>query len=95
MTQGDLIYAREWAVTLVLYVVIYSALAFVLLRCGLVATIVAVFFADSGNAILLGWDWKTWYAPYGMASLLLLIAIAVWAFWRSLGSRELLGEEAS
>jgi hypothetical protein len=66
-----------------LYVVVYSALAFVLLRCGLVATIVAVFFANSGNTVLLGSDGTTWY-----------IAIAVWAFWRSLGGRELIGEEA-
>jgi hypothetical protein len=95
MTQGDVIYAKEWVLMTMLYVVVYSALAFVLLRCGLVATIVAVFFADSGNAILLGWDWKTWYAPYGMASLLLLTGIAVWAFWRALGSRELIGEEAA
>jgi ABC-type nickel/cobalt efflux system permease component RcnA len=77
-----------------LCVVVYSALAFVLLRCGLVATIVAVFFANSGNTVLLGSDWTTWYAPYGIASLLLLIAIAGWAFWRSLGGRELIGEEA-
>jgi tRNA A-37 threonylcarbamoyl transferase component Bud32 len=93
MTQGDVIHAKEWVLMTMLYVVVYSALAFVLLRCGLVATIVAVFFADSGNAVLLGWDWKTWYAPYGMASLLLLIGIAVWAFWRALGGRELIGEE--
>jgi serine/threonine-protein kinase len=95
MTQGDVVYAQQWVLMTLLYVVIYSALAFVLLRCGLVATIVAVFFADSGNSVLLGWDWKTWYAPHGIASLLLLIAIAVWAFWRALGDRELFGEEAT
>ena len=95
MTQGEVGRSKDWVVVMLLYVVVYSALAFVLLRCGLVATIVAVFFADSGNAVVLGWDWNTWYAPYGMASLLLLMAIAVWAFWRSLGGRELIGEEAS
>jgi hypothetical protein len=93
MTQGDLTYSAEWVTLTLLYVTVYSALAFVLLRCGLVASIVAVFFANSGNAVTLGWDWKTWYAPYGLASLLLLIAIAVWAFWRSLGDRELLGDK--
>jgi len=92
MGQGDVIYSQTWVLMTLLYVCIYSGLAFVLLRYGLVATIVAVFFADSGNAILLGRDWKTWYAPYGVASLLLLIGIAVWAFWRSLGDKDLLGE---
>jgi serine/threonine-protein kinase len=94
MVQGEVIYAENWALMTLLYLLVYSALAFVLLRCGLVATIAAVFFADSGNAVLLGWDWTTWYAPYGVASLLLLIGIAVWAFWRSLGDRELLAEES-
>jgi serine/threonine-protein kinase len=93
VVQGDVIYAQNWALMTLLYLVAYSALAFVLLRCGLVATIAAVFFADSGNAVLLGGDWRTWYAPYGIASLLLLIGVAVWAFWRSLGGRELIGEE--
>jgi serine/threonine-protein kinase len=95
MGQGDVIYAQNWALMTLLYVVIYSGLAFVLLRYGLLATIAAVFFGDAGNSILLGGDWNTWYAPYGIASLLLLIAIAVWAFWRSLGGRELIGEEES
>jgi predicted Ser/Thr protein kinase len=94
MAQGDVTSSREWVIMMLLYVAIYSALAFVLLRCGLVATIAAVFFADSGNAIVLGWDWKTWYAPYGIASLLLLSGIVVWAFYRSLGSRELIGDDA-
>src|ERR1019366_5973625 len=94
MDQGDVIYAENWALMTLLYVVIYSALAFVLLRYGLVATIATVFFGDGGNSILLGWDWNTWYAPYGIASLLLLIGIVVWAFWRSLGGRELIGDEA-
>jgi predicted Ser/Thr protein kinase len=93
MTQGEVARSADWVVMMLLYVVVYSALAFVLLRCGLVATIATVFFADCGNAVLLAWDWKTWYAPYGLASLLLLIGIAVWAFWRSLGNRELIGDE--
>ena len=76
-----------------LYILVYGALAFVLLRNGLVATISTLFFADSGNSVMLGADWNTWYAPAGMASLMLLIGIAVFAFWQSLGGRELLDGE--
>jgi serine/threonine-protein kinase len=94
VVEGEVIYAENWALMTLLYVVVYSALAFVLLRYGLVATIATVFFTNSGNAMLLGWDWNTWYTPYGIATLVLLIAIAAWAFWRSLGGRELIGEEA-
>ena len=45
------------------------------------------------SAIWLGADWKAWYAPAGIATILLMLTIALIAFWRSLGSRELLGGE--
>ena len=42
----------------------------------------AVFFIDSFNLISLGADWKTWYAPAGLATFFLLLGIAIFAFWR-------------
>jgi len=66
---------------------------FVLLRNGLVTTIAALFFIDSCNTVTLGTNWNTWYTPPGLASLLLLCGIATWAFYRALGTRELIGEE--
>jgi serine/threonine-protein kinase len=96
LMQGDVSYSQERVLMMALYIVVYGALAFVLLRNGLVATITTLFFADSGNTVMLGADWNTWYAPAGLASLLFLIGIAVFAFWRSLGGKDLLGgEEAS
>jgi hypothetical protein len=38
---------------------------------------------------------KTWYTPSGLASAALMLGIAVWSFWRSLGSRGLFGAEAA
>jgi hypothetical protein len=73
----------------------YSVLVFVLLRLGLVATMAAVFFIDSVNMITLGADWKTWYAPFGLATFALLLGIAIFAFWRSLGSHELFAPAAN
>jgi serine/threonine-protein kinase len=94
LMQGDVSYSEERLIMMALYIVVYGALAFVLLRSGLVATIATLFFADSGNSVILGTDWSTWYAPAGLASLLLLVGIAVYAFWLSLGGRDLLeGEE--
>jgi len=93
MVQGEVIYSTQWGLMTLLYAIVYSAVGFVLIRRGLLAAVALVFFADSGNAVLLGADWKTWYAPYGIASLVLLVSIAVWAFWRTLGGRDLIGEE--
>jgi serine/threonine-protein kinase len=94
LMQGDVSYSEERLIMMALYIVVYGALAFVLLRSGLVATIATLFFADSGNGVILGMNWNNWYTPAGLASLLLLVGIAVSAFWLSLGGRDLLeGEE--
>lgn len=94
MTEGEVIHSDEWQLLTLIYVVLYMVLIFVLLRLGLVAIISAIFFGNSYNALVLGGDWKAWYAPSGLATLLLIMSIALFAFWRSLGSRELLaGDE--
>ena len=93
LMQGDVTYSQDRLVMIALYIVVYGALAFVLLRSGLVATISTLFFADSGNSVMLGADWNTWYAPAGLASMLLLVGIAVIAFRQSLGTRDLLDGE--
>ena len=67
----------------------------VMLRFGLVANISAIFFINTIGAMELGLDWSTWYAPYGLATLLLLMSIVFAAFWRSLGSRSLFGNADS
>jgi len=95
VSNGGVFHSTNWKVTAIIYFGVYSALVFVLLRFGLVTTIAATFFLDSFNLIILGADWKTWYAPAGLASLLFLLSIAIFAFWRSLGSHELFGREAN
>jgi serine/threonine-protein kinase len=82
----------NWWVVALLFGVVITSLIFVLLRCGLVATIAAVFFINGTNGMALGTDWNAWYVPSSLATLILLIAIATFALWRSLGGRELLQE---
>ncbi len=84
--------AGGWA-GVALFVVVYGVLALLLMRIGLVATLSAIFFIDGFSGIWLGADWKVWYAPAGIATILLLLSIALIAFWKSLGSRELVGGE--
>ena len=85
VADSSLLTSPDWKIELAIYVGMYTALVFVLLRFGLVATIAAVFFLDTTNRITLGTDWKTWYAPSGVATLVLLLSVAVFAFWRSQG----------
>jgi len=81
--------------TVVTYCAVYAALIFVLLRLGLVAMISAVFFINGLSALALGADWNAWWAPSGIATLALLLTLALAAFARSLGSQGLFGAEAA
>jgi serine/threonine-protein kinase len=94
MTEGEVVRATNVLVMASLFISIYTVLAFVLTRIGLVATIAAVFFINAFNSIWLGADLKAWYAPSGIASLVFLLTIAGVTFWKSLGSRDLLGGDA-
>jgi hypothetical protein len=84
----------DWRIMLPIYFFLFTVLIFVLLRLGLVAAFAALFFVNTCGKIVVGSDWSTWYAPYGLATLALLLSIAIFAFWRSLGARELLGSAA-
>jgi predicted Ser/Thr protein kinase len=93
MSESDVVSSANWVVNTAIFVVVYAILIYVLLRCGLVAAIMTLFFVNSYNGLILGTDWKAWYAPSGFATLLLMAGIALFAFWRSLGTRDLIGSE--
>ena len=93
LLQGE-VRGPEWWVMGLLYLAATAALIFVLLRFGLVATIAAVFFINAANVMVLGTDLRAWYVPASVATLLLLVGVSVFAFWRSLGIRELIEGDA-
>jgi serine/threonine-protein kinase len=91
LTQPEAV-AGGWA-DLALYLAVYGFLAFLLMRVGLIATLAALVYINIFPSIWLGADWKAWYVPTGIATILLWLSVALLAFWKSLGSRDLLGEE--
>jgi serine/threonine-protein kinase len=93
LMQGE-VAGPEWWLIALLYGAAITALIFVLLRLGLVATIAAIFFVAAFDGMALGKDWSAWYVPASLATLLLLVGISVFAFWRSLGGRELIEGDA-
>ncbi|HEY2014342.1 MAG TPA: hypothetical protein VGH38_12620, partial [Bryobacteraceae bacterium] len=93
--EGAVVYSTNWKLTAAIYFVVYFALFLVMLRFGLVATISCIFFVNSFNSLVLGFDWSTWYAPYGLATLLMMLTIAFGSFWRSLGSRNIFSADAA
>ena len=85
--EGGVIGTPDSPVRLVIYFVVYLAVLLVVLRFGLVSAIAAVVFVNSFNPLVLGLDWSTWYAPYGLATMVAMLGIAVGAFWLSLGRK--------
>jgi len=93
MVQRD-VRGPEWWLIGLLYLAAVASLIYVLLRFGLVATIAAVFFINALNTMALGTDLSAWYIPDSIATLLFLLGIAIFAFWRSLGGRTLIEESS-
>ena len=91
--EGGIFSSPNWQVRAVMYVIVYFVIFAAMLRFGLLATIATVFFVNGISAIEVGFDWSTWYAPYGIAALVFLLALAAGAFWTSLGSRSLFADE--
>jgi serine/threonine-protein kinase len=92
---SDVSTSPDWPIRLVTYVVIYSVIIGVLLRFGLLVTMVSLFFLNTIGSVVLGTDWKTWYAATGFATMALLLSITLFAFSRSLGSRSLIGDDGT
>jgi hypothetical protein len=86
--QGGIVNDPDWKKQLIIYLVLYTILMFVVLRVGLVTTISTLFFLNAMNRISLGSDFKAWWAPFGFATIFLLVGITSWAFWRSIGTRD-------
>ncbi len=85
-TQNDILTDPNWQKQLAVYVTLYAILMFVLVRVGLVTAISAMFFLNALNRVCLGSDWKAWWAPYGLATMALIIGLAAYALWRSIGT---------
>ena len=94
VTRSGIFNEPHLVIMLSVWIALYAALIFTLLRFGLVATIAAVFFINSYQYITLSTDRMSFATPSGLATLVWLVGIALFAFWRSLGSRELIGGEA-
>jgi len=91
MSESEVTNSADWLLMGAVFVVLYMILIYLLLRLGLVAIISTVFFISGFNDITLGTDCTTWYAPFGLATVFLLLGLAVFGLWRSLGTRDLLG----
>jgi hypothetical protein len=91
-TNGDLYRSTNLAVDLTLYFLVSLAITFGLVHFGLLTTLVAVFTTNALANSMASTDLSAWFMPYTIATMLLVAAIAIFAFWRSLGTQSLVGD---
>lgn len=65
---------------------------FGIVRFGVLTTVVAVFVTNQLSGLACSSDPNLWFAPYTYTTLVVIAALAVFAFWRSLGKQSLVGE---
>jgi hypothetical protein len=85
--EQSLLNTIDWQFRYAMYVIVYAALAYVVLRRGLVVTSSLIVSSNMMNLILIGTDLSPWYTSTGFATLGLLIGITALVFWKSLGPR--------
>jgi hypothetical protein len=90
--EGEVVNSPDVLVSAAMYVSIYVVLMFVLLRFGLVTTLSMIVFINSIERMVLGTDLRAWWAPYGLATMTVIIGFASYAFWRSSGTTDLTPE---
>jgi hypothetical protein len=77
-----------------MYVLVYAAIFLALMRFGLLSGMLCLFFVNALGRSASNNDFTAWYMPNTVATMILLLAIALFAFWRSLGDQKLIGGSA-
>jgi serine/threonine-protein kinase len=82
---GDI---REvWYILLPFYIAIYVILVAIMLRFGLLATVLGMFVLNLADGHFLTTDFGAWYGESSAVAVAIVIAMAAWGFKLSLGSR--------
>ncbi|HKF20258.1 MAG TPA: hypothetical protein VKE93_01740, partial [Candidatus Angelobacter sp.] len=73
----------------VFWTLLFSLLVLIMLRFGFFTLVVALFVLDTLTACFLTTDFSAWYGQSSFAIVIGIVAMALWAFRLSLGSRSL------
>lgn len=79
---------------ILLFVLIYSLLVIILLRCGFFAMVITIFLIDWVNQTFATMDLGAWYGLSSLIVILVVAAMAGYGFWTSLGGRKLIDHAA-
>ena len=80
--------------SILMFVLIFSLLVIILLRCGLFAMVVTIFLIDWVDQTFATVDLGSWYGLSSLMVILVVGAMAGYGFWTSLGGRKLIDNAA-
>lgn len=69
--------------------IVYSVIVFMLLRCGLLALVTAIFIVDLIPELAFTANFSAWYGTGSLVLVVLVSAIAIFAFRKSLGGKRI------
>lgn len=91
LQENSLAASKQLWLDLPMYMLVYAAIFLALTRFGLLTGMFLLMFANALGRSASNNDFTAWYMPNTVATMILLIAIALFAFWRSLGDQKLVG----
>jgi len=77
------------AVDIPAMIIVYSVIVVMLLRCGLLALVVAIFVTDLGAEMVFTTNFSAWYGNGSLLLILLVSGLAIFAFRKSLGGHRI------
>jgi hypothetical protein len=83
LQEGSIRNSENLWLDLPIYVGIFGAFTFMLLRMGMVPAIVGIFVINLSSRLAVPLEPGSWYTPYMVSILLLFASISLFAFWRS------------
>jgi serine/threonine-protein kinase len=81
--EGTIRNSSNLAVDIPLYVTVFFALMYMLVRMGLLPSVVALFSINTIGRVSFGREFSSWQNPFAVMHLLIVASLAIFAFWRS------------
>jgi Protein kinase domain len=70
-------------------IIVYGVIVFMLLRCGLLALVTAIFITDLLGELVFTTNFSAWYGTGSVVLIVLVSALAIFAFRKSLGGQRI------
>jgi serine/threonine-protein kinase len=83
LAEGNVRHSPNLVVDIPLFVALYFALTYSLLRMGLVTMVVALYCVNTASRIVAGPEYTSWYNYIAGVQVTAIGAVAIYGFWRS------------